>query len=283
MRALVSGAGYNRAMTTKSVIVLVSLLIIPGIGLLDLVSGDELSLIVLYLAPISNACWFGGIRWGTLAGLLALASWTLANIAFPARVDLDPTFQHSWELIEKVIFFALAVAATARLRKLVLAERRKGLTDFATGLPNRRAFAADLSAAQAQGGALEIGFMDLDGLEALALDRGEAYIESVIKAAAEVARAQLRTYRFGDERLAFIAKSKPGSESVESMRSLAVAIEKGALAAKAPSVSLKIGIARCRECAPIAPQALRKFLEGGMTFLRSRSGVQVEAFDFPLS
>jgi len=267
-------------MNKKTVLIIISLLIIPGIGLLDQVSGEDLSLIVLYLVPIAFASWFGGAIWGSIAGILAIASWTMANLAFPVRVDLDPTFEHSWELAEKAVFFALAVITMTKLRALVDAEKRKGLTDFTTGLPNRRAFASDLAAAQAEEGSLDVGFIELEGLENLYLEHGEAYVEALLKAIAAMARSVVPTYRFGDERLAFILKGLSDQRATDAGRKLAERIESETLNPKGLSLKLKIGIAHCGDSASIAPQALRKFLEGSMIFLRGKPGTQVENFDF---
>jgi GGDEF domain-containing protein len=267
-------------MNKKTVLIIISLLIIPGIGLLDRISGEDLSLIVFYLIPIALASWSGGAIWGSIAGVLAIVSWSLANLAFPVQVDLDPSFQHSWELAEKTLFFALAALTTAKLRSLVDAEKRKGLIDFTTGLPNRRAFAEDLAAAQAEGGSLDVGFIELEGLENLYLEQGEAYVEALLKATAAMARSVVPTYRFGDERLAFIFKGISSQRATDVGRRLADRIESETLNPKGLSLKLKIGIAHCVDSAAIAPQALRKFLEGSMIFLRGRPGTQVENFDF---
>jgi GGDEF domain-containing protein len=266
-------------MRTKSFILLLSFLIVPGIGLIDQVSGDDISLIVLYLVPIALASWYGRALWGSAVALLAVGSWTVANIAFPTHVDLDPAVQRSFELAEKAIFFALAVAAASRLRANVEAEKRKGLTDFATGLPNRRAFAADLAGLQAGGGSLNVGFMDLAGVEELYLDRGETFVEALLKATADLARAVAATYRFGDERLAFIAAGDPQA-AAEGMRRLAARLEAEVYAPRGLSLRLKVGIAHCRDSRPVEAQALRKFLEGSMIFLRGQEGTQVELFEF---
>jgi GGDEF domain-containing protein len=267
-------------MNKKTLSILLAFLIVPGIGLLDQVSGDDLSLIPLYLIPIALASWNGTAIWGSALALLAIASWTLANVAFPSHVDLDTSLQRSWELAEKAIFFALAVTAIARLRFLVDSAKKKSLSDYATGLPNRRAFVADLAAAQAVGGALDVGFIELNGLENLYLDRGEAFVESLLKAAADMARGTAPTYRFGDERLAFIFRGGPVSDAGDAMRKLAARIEADAFAPKGLSLSLKIGIAHCPDCSAIAPAALRKFLEGSMIYLRGKDGTRVESFEF---
>jgi GGDEF domain-containing protein len=266
-------------MSKKTFFVILSVLIVPGIGLLDQLTGEDLSLIVLYLVPIILASWQGGALWGGLVGGLAIASWTLANLAFPVQVDIDPTFLRVLELTEKLIVFALAAAATTRMRAFVEGERRKGLTDYATGLPNRRAFAADL-ASRTGGGAVAVGFIELEGLENLYLERGEAFVEALFKSAARLASAAAPTYRFGDERLAFIMAEPPGRLAAETMRQLAARIEEELFRPKALPLELKIGIARCRDSCALGSPALRSFLEGGMTFLRSRPGPQVESFEF---
>jgi GGDEF domain-containing protein len=266
-------------MSKKNFFLILSFLIIPGIGLLDQVSGDDLSLIVLYLIPIVLASWQAGPRWGAGIGVLALASWVIANIALPIHVDLDPGFQRSWDLAEKILFFAAAIFATARLRVLVSAEKAKGLTDFATGLPNRRAFVAELSAHSGKE-SLDVGFIEFEGLENLYLEQGEAFVEALLKSAATIASAIAPTYRFGDERLAFILAAGSDSAAEERTDRLAERLDRELLGPKAPTLRLKIGIARCRTSVGLSYPALRKFLEGSMIYLRGRPGPQVQRFDF---
>lgn len=266
-------------MSRKTFLILLSFLIVPGIGLLDQLSGDDLSLIVLYLVPIILASWQGGRLWGLLVAALAIASWSVSNLALPIHVDLDPSFQHTWDLIEKLIFFALAALSASRMKSYVEAERRKGLVDFATGLPNRRAFVADL-AARAGKGPFEVGFIELDGLENLYLERGEAFVEALFKSTAGLCRAVLPTYRFGDERLAFIAAGMSGPAAAASMDRLAERIERHLLEAGAPNLRLKVGVARCPDSEAPSYPSIRKFLEGSMIYLRGKPGNRIETFDF---
>jgi GGDEF domain-containing protein len=268
-------------MTKKTFVIALSLMVIPAIGLLDQASGDDLSLITLYLVPIALTSWQGGLGWGAAAAALSMASWLVANVAFPIQVDIDPSFGKAWDIAEKLVFFSLTVAAMVRIRSLVLAEKRKGMTDYATGLPNTRAFARDLAAAKAAGGEIDIGFIDLDGVEELYLERGESYIEALLKSVAELAATAAKTYRLGDERLAIISIGMTGDRAAESMRGLARDIEERILEPRGlGSISPKIGIAHCVDSGPISVPALRRFLEGSMIYLRGMGGRRVEVFEF---
>ncbi|MGK2943684.1 MAG: ATP-binding protein [Desulfuromonadales bacterium] len=68
------------------------LLVIPLLGLLDLLSGTELSFSIFYLAPIFWLTWRYGLTLGIFASLLSAAVWLFAEII------AGHTFQLPWAL-----------------------------------------------------------------------------------------------------------------------------------------------------------------------------------------
>src|SRR6476660_3809589 len=54
-------------------------LAIPLVGVVDYVTGSELSIVVLYVPPIALVAWFGGSWAGLLAGVEAVLVWLFAD------------------------------------------------------------------------------------------------------------------------------------------------------------------------------------------------------------
>jgi GGDEF domain-containing protein len=267
-------------MTRKSSVVLLSVLYIPPLGILDIVTGADLSLLVLYLVPIAACAWFAGPLEAIGVGTLALAGWMTAQLAFPTHVDLSPAALLAWGSVEKVLVFSALIALVAKQRRLLDSEHSKALTDYVTGLPNRRAFNTALAAAKEGGKPFCLAFMELEGLEDLYLDRGEAFVDSLLKAMASLCRKAVPGFRYSDDRFAALLAGLDGSAAVKRMSDLTDALSEEVLERKEVRLLFKVGIAVCANCGKVsAPQILR-FLAGAMINLHGREGDRVEAFPF---
>jgi len=134
-------------MSKKRLAILLSILYLSPICLLDIVTGSDLSLLVLYLLPVGACAYYAGM--GSAMGISALH---------------DPV----------------------------------------TGLLNRRAFNSALlgSLEAAQGFCLAL--MEIEGLEDIYLDRGEAFVDALLKRMAGILRARAVGYRYSDQRFAFL-------------------------------------------------------------------------------
>lgn len=267
-------------MSRKAVVVLLSILYVPPLGVLDIVTGADLSLLVLYLVPVAACAWYAGPREAVGVAALALAVWIAAQIAFTTEVDLSPSALLAWGSVEKVVVFAALIALVVRTRRLLDAERSRALTDYTTGLPNRRAFNSALDRAKEAGKPFCLAFMELSGLEDLYLDRGEAFVESLLKIMASVCRRMVPGFRYSDDRFAAILREADGPAAIERMSALTDALAKDVLEQKGIDLQFKVGIAYCGDAGQVAVPQLLRFLAGGMINLHGREGDQLEAFQF---
>lgn len=102
-----------------------------GMGWVDDVTGWEVSLFILYAAPIILAVWWHGAAAGLCISVLSGAVWWFANI------DTHPfttTFAYAWALVNRMFYFSVVVFAVVAVRKkqdadadhiLMLEERRQ--------------------------------------------------------------------------------------------------------------------------------------------------------------
>ncbi len=265
-------------MSRRSAVLLLSILYIPPLGVLDIVTGSDLSLLVLYLVPIAACAWFAGPWEAGGVAVLALGMWFTAQLAFPTHVDLPPAALIAWGSVEKAIVFSCLIALVARTRKLLEGERSKAVTDYVTGLPNRRAFNSALAACLAGGKGFSLAFMELEGLEDLRLDRGEAFVDALLRIMASVCRRTVPGYRYSDDRFAALLPGGDGVAAAKRMSALTEALSKEVLEAKEIDVLFKVGIAACADCGKVSASQVLRFLEGAMINLHGREGNQVEAF-----
>ena len=64
----------------KSLLVLVSLFLIIGLGLIDYFTGYEFSFSLFYLVPIALMVWYIGKWFGIYASIISALTWFLADV-----------------------------------------------------------------------------------------------------------------------------------------------------------------------------------------------------------
>lgn len=260
---------------------LLSLLYIPPLGVVDSITGSDLSLLVLYLVPIAASTWYAGLAEGIAISLVALATWVTADLLFPSHVDLPRQLLLVWGIAEKTIIFGLVVSLVLRLRNLLELERRRAFTDPVTGLPNRRAFNRSLGDTKTRGAPFSLVFMELDGLDDLFNEHGDTWTESLLREIAAVSKRFVSGFRYTDERFAAILPEVGGTTAVRRMGALMDAVTREALESKGlSSLHFKIGIAYCEAPAATSLSHLVRFLADGVRELRGKEGDRLEFFQF---
>jgi signal transduction histidine kinase len=115
--------GYLNRLPRSSLLA-IGILLVALIGILDHGSGPEISLSILYLAPICLVCWFAGTWLGVAVALVSAVAWLLADIATHGPYT-HPVIPY-WNTVVRLVFFSLAVVALSALRT---AYRRLGVSE----------------------------------------------------------------------------------------------------------------------------------------------------------
>jgi len=99
---------------SRIVLIAIAFLIIAVIGLVDYLTGHEISFSVFYLLGVTLAVWFIGKWFGTLVSVLSVAVWLAGDIASGARFSspLIPI----WNAVILLTFYLVVVWLLARLR-----------------------------------------------------------------------------------------------------------------------------------------------------------------------
>jgi diguanylate cyclase (GGDEF)-like protein len=142
-------------------------------GLVDVTTGRDLSLSIVYIGGVAFMAWIGSFRvalLGAVAAAVAVTTDGFVNSVGPATA-----------VSNAVTAFALLIATAAvvdRLRKALIRESNQARYDPLTGLPNRRACeergALELARLERLGDALSVAFLDFDGLKQVNDNRGHA-------------------------------------------------------------------------------------------------------------
>lgn len=92
----------------------VCVLLVAAIAVLDYVTGHELSLSVLYLAPIFLAAWILGRDAGVTVSMMATVTWLVS--AFFMGLSYSHPFYYFWDAAITFVTFALFALLISRLR-----------------------------------------------------------------------------------------------------------------------------------------------------------------------
>jgi diguanylate cyclase (GGDEF)-like protein len=181
------------------------------IGWLDFVSGPELGLSLLYIAPIAVAGWTQGRVIGAVTAIQAAAWWVWADLRWHATYDELTT---AWNAFTRLVIFATIGIGSAmmhadrkRLRELLAREQGLARTDALTSLPNSRAFREhanqDLARARREGSSVTLVYLDIDNFKHVndrhGHARGDAFLADIAQAIRGCLRAGDHAARLGGD------------------------------------------------------------------------------------
>jgi signal transduction histidine kinase len=103
---------------SRVVSIAITLLVLAGVGLIDFLTGHEISFSVFYLLGVALAVWFVGTGFGVLVSILSVAVWMVGDLVSGARFStpLIPI----WNAFILLTFYLVVVGLLARLRSLHL-------------------------------------------------------------------------------------------------------------------------------------------------------------------
>ncbi len=190
------------------------------LGVVDYLTGTEVSFAFFYLIPVSFVAWFVGRRPGILFSLAGAGVWLAAN-----RLAGE-TFSHPlisyWNTSTRLGFFVVVGLLLAGLRDVLDRERAVSRTDFLTGVVNRRAFydlaTRELQRAQRYGHPFTVAYIDLDNFKQVNDRFGHRTGDQLLKVVAQTVAAGLRSTdvvaRLGGDEFAVLL-TETGMESAQ--------------------------------------------------------------------
>lgn len=198
-----------------SLALIISLMMI-GIGVVDYVSGFDLSTGLFYIAPISIASWYLGRRAGLATALISAGTWLVVNaLVAPPHIRMAINL---WNMFIRLGFFSIISALLSSLRESFETHRQLARTDALTGLLNSRTFREqaliELSRAQRYQQPLALLYLDLDNFKSLNDDRGYAVGDALLRDIGQALQSSLRTIDLvgrlgGDEFAILLANTQP--------------------------------------------------------------------------
>ena len=163
-----------------------------GLGfVIDVATGRDLSLSIVYVAGVGLMTWTGSLRVGVL-GAVAGGAAVLAD-------GLSNSVAAGTAVTNGVTAFVLLLATAAvidRLHAMMVREASRARFDSLTGLPNRRACeercAVEIARLQRRSESLLVAFLDFDGLKQVNDVKGHEAGDAALVHLATSAQAVLR-------------------------------------------------------------------------------------------
>ncbi len=224
-----------------------ALVAIAAVGIVDYVTGPEITFSVFYLVPVAAAAWFSGTPMAIAAPAVAAITWLVAEIA-SSRLDSN-IYVYSWNFTARLLFLLLVALLLAQLRRMLDRERTLSRTDALTDLPNARAFRemadAEIARAERYGQPLSLAFIDVDDFKLINDSRGHRAGDRLLRRMAEIIRDNLRSSDFvarygGDEFVILlpVADKNAAQAVVDKLREKVAQ----AMVSESCPVSLSIGV-----------------------------------------
>lgn len=226
-------------------IVGLSVLLGVVIGVVDWITGPDLSLVVFYLLPVLVVAWLCTDRVAyAFAGVVALEGLAIGLLAPAADGPSDAVL--AWNAGVRLVFYVLVVWLVSAQKRLLERLQRHAVTDPLTGVLNRRALAEaaerELARARRHQEPISVVYLDLDDLkeanDTVGHEAGDAMIVHVARTARRVLRAEDLFARLGGDEFAAVL---PDADAVEAGRIVERLVE-GFADHDGPPVRASVGV-----------------------------------------
>jgi len=158
-------------------------------GILDIITPQKYSFIMLYIFPIALTTWFAGQTAGFLVTVICIMFWAQAILS-------NDLTAFSWNILSTLsIYFTISIMIT-KLRYMWEAETIIARTDQLTGVMNRRAFEEiveyEIMSLQRQNSPFSLAYLDLDNFKEVNDSLGHKKGDELLKAMVSCLKENLR-------------------------------------------------------------------------------------------
>jgi diguanylate cyclase (GGDEF)-like protein len=187
-------------------------ILIIAVGLLDLLTGYELSFSLFYLLPISLVVWFAGRRLGVAASIVSALVWLIADYLSGGRYSHPVVY--FWNSAIRFGFFIIVTLLLATLKKALEHEKNLSRTDYLTGATSAGFFyyllQTEMDLFRRYKHPFTVAYVDIDNFKTINDQFGHSTGDRVLHTVVTYVRNRLRktdvVARLGGDELAILLR-----------------------------------------------------------------------------
>jgi diguanylate cyclase (GGDEF)-like protein len=154
---------------SKLFFITIGLMLVILVGIVDYITGYEITFSIFYLIPVAMVSWYAGRRYGILISFASAISWFLADI-MAGHPYSQPLITY-WNTSVSLGFFLVVTFILSQLRAELKRERKLAQTDFLTGIANSGCFTElltwEINRCRRYKNPLTLAYIDCDNFKAV--------------------------------------------------------------------------------------------------------------------
>lgn len=245
----------------KSFWLVAGLLQIALLGIVDYLTGYEISLSLFYLVPLAAIAWFVSSRTGIWAAAASTVVWLIGDIS-TGQIYSHP-FIYAWNAVMRLGLFVCAILFLSALKKSLLHRQALTRIDQSTGAVNSHAFwevaQIEIERSSRYKRPLTFAYLELDnlkpGLRRSDRDETDAMLSAIVSICKKSLRKTDTVARLGSEGFAFLLPETPqeGAEVAISTLQMAVFEE---MTQNSWPIALSVGVLNCKSVPQTVDEAI---------------------------
>ena len=256
--------GQKSAKTTGPASIGLGLVAVAILGFLDYLTGPNLSLNLLFLAPVSLVAWSAGKQAGIFIAVASAAAGLFSD--FAAQRSLILSSVPYWSAFSNLGIYLIVTLLLPALKK----ERQEAQArlDYLTGISNKKYFleliGMEIERARRYRHPFTIAYLDIDNFKSLNQRLGHSSGDTVLQTVARSIKEKIRTVdhlaRMGEDEFAMIFPETQPDPAKIVIRRIQQNLQDAAQKNEWP-VTFSIGVATFMQPPDTAEQILKKLQE----------------------